>query len=227
MSERQRAPGVEAGPLWPTLIRIVLYVSVGTAVFAATFVVLVTSAIVSRIARRCVWWWKLAGLRRRLMIAMVLSYLMASVAVDSGLTLPQDAAAAGAGAAGVALFGGWLWMDKRRGQQQWERKKQSREGVEVVDGGIEDAPRPDDAQLERLAALHTVDHARLDLLETRVRDLLALMADASDGVIPGWPDHQATGPIPRLSVVPENGEASLTTPASARRSRRSPGSRAA
>ena len=140
MSERQPAPaGVRAGPLWPALVRIVLYVSIGTAVFAATFIVLLASAAVSRIARRCAWWWKLLGLRRRLMVAMVACYLMASIAVFTGLTLPQDAAAFAAGGAGVALFGGWLWLDKRRGQRQWERSKQSREGVQVVDGGAGDA----------------------------------------------------------------------------------------
>jgi len=229
LSERQPAPaGVRAGPLWPALVRIVLYVSIGTAVFAATFIVLLASAAVSRIARRCVWWWKLLGLRRRLMVAMVACYLMASIAVFTGLTLPQDAAAFAAGGAGVALFGGWLWLDKRRGQRQWERSKQSREGVQVVDGGAEGGSRLDEiaGQAEHLSQLMQASGARLDQVERKVTDLLALMADTSDGVIPGWPDHVATEFIPRLSVVPENGEASLTTPASARHCLWNPGSRA-
>jgi hypothetical protein len=159
VSERQRAPGVSAGPLWPAIVRIVLYVSVGTAVFAATFTVLTISAVVSRIARRCMWWWQLLGLRRRLMVAMVLSYLMGSVAVDTGLNLAQDVAALAAGGAGVALFGGWLWLDKRRGQREWERKKQSREGVLVVDGGADDGSHLDEMtaryaeMVQRVAAL--------------------------------------------------------------------------
>ena len=204
MSERQPAPaGVRAGPLWPALVRIVLYVSIGTAVFAATFIALLASAAVSRIARRCVWWWKLLGLRRRLMVAMVACYLMASIAVFTGLTLPQDAAAFAAGGAGVALFGGWLWLDKRRGQRQWERKKQRREGVQVVDGGGEGGSRLEEiaGRVEQLAELVQTHHAEQDLLGRKVKDLLALMAQATEGVEPSWPDHAVTAPIPRLTLL--------------------------
>jgi len=201
LSERQPAPaGVRAGPLWPALVKITLYVSVGAAAFAVTFTVLLTSAVISRAAAQCVYWWRAAGHRRRLIGGMVISWPLAQLASSAGVLPAGEAGTLIVGAVLVAYFGAWLALDRWRGRRRWRQR-----GPQVVDGGGEAGPKLAElvAAVERLSWAVQVDHARLDLAEQKIKDLLALMAQQADGVLPGWPDHAATEPFPKLRLLPQ------------------------
>jgi hypothetical protein len=199
--------------IWPRTVATGLMLPIWAAVFAATMIIMLVSALASAAGRQVAYCWHRLGKRRRLIWGMVAAFPVASGAADLHLLPDNEAMILLAGGALAAFFGLWLVLDQALGRRRWRRT-----GPQVADGGgmvvggswrrgfAINSCRIDDADMQVAYLLKEAQAGlgRLEQVEAKVTDLLALMTQATEDVLPGWPDHEETRPIPRLRLLPQD-----------------------